>query len=98
MATLHADTAAPPAEPNFSERVVETARRVAHLSHEARRLKSAANDAVEDGLDHAHRAMKIARQDFGLRRDDAADRIQRVPGLLDALHGRRVELHRALAR
>ena len=79
MAIAHTDTAAPPAQPNFKERVVDTARRVAHLSHDARLLKSVAADAVEDGVYQARRAMKSARQDFGLKRDDAAYRIRREP-------------------
>ena len=79
MATAHAETAAPTQEPNVRERLVDTARRVAHLSHEARLLKSFAADTVEDGVYQARRAVKTARRDFDLARHDAASRIRRDP-------------------
>jgi len=79
MATAQAETATPTEKPNVRERLVDTARRVAHLSHEARLLKSFAADSVEDGVYQARRAVKTARRDFDLARHDAASRIGRDP-------------------
>jgi hypothetical protein len=61
------------------ERVVDAARHTAHLSHEARLLKSVAADAVEDGVYRARRVMKTARRDIADRADEAAYRIKRAP-------------------
>lgn len=79
MATQHVETAVPPTEPTLRERVVDTARRVAHVSHEARMLKSVATDAVEDGVYKARRAVKTARRDFDDARDEAVYRIEQDP-------------------
>ena len=79
MASATADLAVPVAEPTLRERVGDTARRVAHMSHEARMLKSIATDAVEDGVYNARRAMKSARRDFDDARDAAAHRIKQQP-------------------
>jgi hypothetical protein len=79
MATATTDTAVPAVEPTLRERVVDTARRVAHMSHEARMLKSIASDAVEDGVYKALRAMKNARRDIDDVRGDAVYRIKKQP-------------------
>jgi ElaB/YqjD/DUF883 family membrane-anchored ribosome-binding protein len=79
MATATADPAslAPPS--TLRERVVDTARRVAHMSHEARMLKSVATDAVEDGMYKVRRAVTTARRDIDDARDDATHRIKQQP-------------------
>lgn len=45
-----------------ADRVVDAARHAAHFSHEARLVKSMAEDAIEDGVHAAKRAMKRARR------------------------------------
>jgi ElaB/YqjD/DUF883 family membrane-anchored ribosome-binding protein len=79
MATQTAETAVDPTEPTLRERVVDAASRVAHMSHEARMLKSVAADAVEDGVYKARRAVKNARREFHDARDEAAYRIKQDP-------------------
>jgi ElaB/YqjD/DUF883 family membrane-anchored ribosome-binding protein len=73
-------------ERTLSDRVTDACRRAAHLSHEASLFKSAAEDAIEDGVYAARRAMKVARRrvaDFGEKFDsvkvEAAYRVKRHP-------------------
>jgi ElaB/YqjD/DUF883 family membrane-anchored ribosome-binding protein len=57
-------------------RVLEATRHAAHLSHEARLLKSLATDAIEDGAYAAKRAIKSVHRG-----------VQRIEGLKDeAIH------------
>jgi ElaB/YqjD/DUF883 family membrane-anchored ribosome-binding protein len=43
--------------PNVADRIVDAARHAAHISHEARLVKSLACDAMEDGAHEAKRAV-----------------------------------------
>ena len=45
-------------KPNVADRIVDAARHAAHISHEARLVKSLAYDAIEDGAHEAKRALK----------------------------------------
>jgi ElaB/YqjD/DUF883 family membrane-anchored ribosome-binding protein len=79
MAIATADPALSPVESTLRERIVDTARRVAHLSHDARMLKSVATDAVNDGIYEARRAVKCVERDLADVRDEAAYRVKREP-------------------
>jgi ElaB/YqjD/DUF883 family membrane-anchored ribosome-binding protein len=48
--------------PSMSDRIVDAGRHAAHLAHEARLAKSLAEDAVEDGVHAARRAVKSVRR------------------------------------
>jgi ElaB/YqjD/DUF883 family membrane-anchored ribosome-binding protein len=48
--------------PLVTGRMRDVARRAAHLSHEARVVKSLAEDAIEDGVHAARRAVKSVRR------------------------------------
>ncbi len=48
--------------PSMSGRMADAARHAAHLSHEARMVKSLAEDAIEDGVHKAKRAVKSVRR------------------------------------
>ena len=66
----------------IADRIVDGVRRAAHASHQARLLKSIAEDAVEDGVHAARRAMKTVRyrlDDLGDLRDEAARCVKRQP-------------------
>lgn len=58
MAVAIAETqdAVPP--PTVKDRIVDAARRGAHLSHDVRLAKSVARDTIEDGIYAAKRALK----------------------------------------
>jgi ElaB/YqjD/DUF883 family membrane-anchored ribosome-binding protein len=61
---------------------VDAARRVAHVSHEARLVKSLAADAVEDAVHATNQAVKTAKrrfQDLADRRYEVAHRIRQEP-------------------
>jgi ElaB/YqjD/DUF883 family membrane-anchored ribosome-binding protein len=65
-----------------AERVAEAARRVVHASHEAHLLKTIAEDALEDGLYAAKRAVKNVHRrldDLGDVKDEAVRRVKRQP-------------------
>lgn len=79
MATPVMEAAPKTADPTLRERVVDAARRVAHVSHEARMLKSVAADAAEAGVYKARRAVRIARRDMADAHDAAVYRIKREP-------------------
>ena len=69
-------------EPSIRERAVDAARQMAHVSHEARLLKSLAADAVEDGVHAAKHAIKSVQrrvEGLGDLRDEAAYRVKRQP-------------------
>lgn len=62
--------------------VVDAARRVAHLSHEARLIKSLTADAVDDAVHATNQAIKTAKrriQDLADRRYEVAHRIRQEP-------------------
>ena len=61
---------------------IDACRRAAHLSHEARLLKSLAADAVDDGVHAARRAIRSVRRDveeLGDLKDEAVHRVKRQP-------------------
>ena len=65
----------PAAEPQtVRERLVDTTRRVAHVSHEARLLKSLAADALEDAAHAVNRSVQSARRDI----QSGVDRLEDV--------------------
>jgi len=76
------DTSEAPGNTNRRERIVDVCRQAAHLSHEARLLKSLATDAIEDGVHAAERAITLAKRraeklaDF---KDEAVHRVRRQP-------------------
>jgi ElaB/YqjD/DUF883 family membrane-anchored ribosome-binding protein len=49
-------------KPNVADRIVDAVQHAAHVSHEARRVKSLAYDAIEDGAHEAKRAVKKSVQ------------------------------------
>jgi ElaB/YqjD/DUF883 family membrane-anchored ribosome-binding protein len=48
--------------PSVTDRIVDAARRAAHLSHEARLVKSVAEDAIENSMHTAKRSIKSVRR------------------------------------
>lgn len=69
-------------KPSIGDRVVDTCRQAAHISHEARLLKSVAEDAIEDGVHAARRAIKSVRrrvEDLGDLKGEAIHRVKRQP-------------------
>ncbi len=70
------------ATPSIGGRMADAARQVAHLSHEARMVRSMAEDAIEDGVHRARRAVTSVRraverlQDI---KDEAAYYVKRRP-------------------
>lgn len=79
MATAVVDPQVTDTEPTLRGRVVDTARRMAHLSHEARMLTSIASDAVEERAYRARRAVTQARRGLDDTRDDMVHRIKQEP-------------------
>jgi ElaB/YqjD/DUF883 family membrane-anchored ribosome-binding protein len=70
-------------KPNVADRIVDAARHAAHISHEARLVKSLACDAIEDGAHEAKRAVKKSVQ-HGIERledikDDGVHYVKRQP-------------------
>ena len=69
-------------EPTVADRVADIVRRAAHLSHEARLVKSMARDAGEEGVHAAKRAIRQVQrsveklEDF---RDETAHYVKRQP-------------------
>ena len=82
MAIATAETHEASQGPTVKDRIVDATRHATHLSHEARLLKSVAEDVIEDGVHAAKRAMKSVQrgvetlEDF---RDEAAYRVKREP-------------------
>lgn len=81
---MAATTEIPEVERALSDRYCATdaARHAAHISHEARLVKSLVTDAVEDGVHAAKRAMKsVGRrvEELGDLKDEAAYRVKRQP-------------------
>ncbi len=68
--------------PSIGGRMADVARHAAHLSHEARMVRSVAEDAIEDGVHRARRAVKSVRR--GIERvqdikDEATYYVKRRP-------------------
>ena len=69
-----ADIQTPESEkPNVADRIVDAARHAAHISHEARLVKSLACDAIEDGAHEAKRAVTKSVQRGIERLEDIKD-------------------------
>jgi ElaB/YqjD/DUF883 family membrane-anchored ribosome-binding protein len=69
-----AGTQTPESEkPNVADRIVDAARHAAHISHEARLVKSLACDAIEDGAHDAKRAVTKSVQRGIERLEDIKD-------------------------
>jgi ElaB/YqjD/DUF883 family membrane-anchored ribosome-binding protein len=81
MATAAVESPRAPA--TLADRVVDACRQAAHLTHEARLVKSITTDAVEDGVYVAQRALKNARRRLEDVQDEAVHRVKRHP--LEAL-------------
>jgi ElaB/YqjD/DUF883 family membrane-anchored ribosome-binding protein len=68
---------------DVGDRVVDAYRHASHLSHQAKLLKSVAEDAIEDSVHAARRAMKTAtrraEEGFGDLKDEAVHRVKRQP-------------------
>jgi hypothetical protein len=67
----------------IADQVVDSVRRAAHASHEARLFKTIAEDALGDGVHAATRAIKAARrrvvENLGDVKDDAVRGVKRQP-------------------
>src|SRR5581483_4494474 len=67
----------------IADRIVDTVRQAAHATHEARLFKTLAEDALEDGIHTAKRAIQTAQRrvvaDFGDLKDEAARCVRRQP-------------------
>lgn len=76
-------TVAEPPRSDGADRIryvaADAVRAAAHLSHEARLLKSMAADAVEDGVHAAKRSYKIAVRRLEDATDQAAANIRKQP-------------------
>jgi ElaB/YqjD/DUF883 family membrane-anchored ribosome-binding protein len=59
--------------PNVADRIVDAARHAAHISHEARLVKSLACDAIEDGAHEAKRTVEKSVQRGIERLEDIKD-------------------------
>ena len=79
MASATIDTSEAATKASVRERVVDAVRRTAHLSHEARLLKSVAADAVEDGTRQAIRSVKRGVEALADLKDEASHRVRRQP-------------------
>jgi ElaB/YqjD/DUF883 family membrane-anchored ribosome-binding protein len=79
MAFANLDTPAADVNPSVVDRVADAARTAAHLSHEARLLKSVAEDTIEDGVHAARRAMKAVQRRVDDIKDDAIHGVKRQP-------------------
>lgn len=69
-------------KPTVGDRVVDACRQATHISHEARLLKSVAEDAIEDGVHAAKRAMMSVKrrvEEVGDLKDEAVHRVKREP-------------------
>lgn len=69
-------------KPTVTDRVIDAAGHAAHVSHEVRMVKSLAQDAIEDGVHAARRAVKSAQR--GLERledikDEGVHYVKRQP-------------------
>jgi ElaB/YqjD/DUF883 family membrane-anchored ribosome-binding protein len=60
-------------KPNVADRIVDAARHAAHISHEARLVKSLACDAIEDGAHEAKQAVTKSVQRGIERLEDIKD-------------------------
>jgi ElaB/YqjD/DUF883 family membrane-anchored ribosome-binding protein len=66
-------------EQGVAARIVDTARQAVHLSHEARAVKSLAEDAVEDAVHGARRALRRGGEKLEDIRDEGVHYVKRQP-------------------
>ncbi len=64
---------------NIRERAVDAIRQATHVAHDARVLKTAVSDAVEDGVHAARRAVTRGIHNAEDLRDAATTRMRRDP-------------------
>jgi ElaB/YqjD/DUF883 family membrane-anchored ribosome-binding protein len=82
MAVPNAATTNIEPKPSASDRIADAVRHAAHLSHEARLMKSMARDAGEDGVHAARRALRRVRHRLDALedlKDDAAHYVKHQP-------------------
>jgi ElaB/YqjD/DUF883 family membrane-anchored ribosome-binding protein len=82
MTSATIETSEEASKASVRDRVVDACRQTAHLSREARLVKSVATDAVEDGVHAAKRAItSVKRGVEGLAdlKDEAVHRVKRQP-------------------
>jgi hypothetical protein len=82
MAAAHVETPGLEQKPTARDRVVDACRHAAHISHEARLIKSVAEDAIEDGVHAVKRAITSVRhrvEELGDLKDGALRRVKRQP-------------------
>jgi ElaB/YqjD/DUF883 family membrane-anchored ribosome-binding protein len=82
MALASVETGTTDSKLSVTDRIVDAARSAAHLSHEARLLKSVAEDAIEDGIHAAKRGVKQVQrrvEDLADLKDDAIRAVKRQP-------------------
>jgi ElaB/YqjD/DUF883 family membrane-anchored ribosome-binding protein len=82
MTSTTIDTPEEAIKASIRDRIQDASCQTAHLSHEARRLRTLAADAVEDGVHAAKRAMTSARrgvEKLGDFKDEAVHRVKRQP-------------------
>ena len=82
MATATVETPGVEQKPTIGGRFVGACRQAAHISHEARQFKSVAEDALEDGVHAAKRAIKSVQrrvEDLGDLKDEAIHRVKHEP-------------------
>ncbi len=84
MASAIAEPAVTPTT-TVRDRIVDTVGRAAHMTHEARLLKTLASYAVEDGLHAAKRAITRRAREVEDLRDAVAYRVKKAPLLSMAL-------------
>ena len=83
MAAAHVETPELEPKPTGRDRVVDACRHAAHFSHQSRLLKSVAQDAIEEGVHAAKRAIRSVRyrtEELGDNlKDEARHRVKRQP-------------------
>ena len=66
-------------KPSMAARFVDAARHAVHVSHEARAVKSLAEDAIEDGVHATRRAVRRGIERLEDIKDDAIHCVKRQP-------------------
>ena len=63
----------------IADRIVDTARQAGHLSHEARAVKSLAEDVIEDAVHSAKRAVRRGSDKLEDIKDEGVRYVKRQP-------------------
>ncbi|OFW16732.1 MAG: hypothetical protein A3F69_01100 [Acidobacteria bacterium RIFCSPLOWO2_12_FULL_66_10] len=79
MTTATLDTPAPATREPLLDKGLDAIRHATHLSHEAKRLKTLATDAIEGGLHTVRRAATTAARNAAEFTDDIAHEVKRKP-------------------